>query len=51
MTDTSRLLASLCFFDDAEDEPIPFMLRLLDWETVRQDLQAMVRHVAGVEPA
>jgi hypothetical protein len=51
VTDTSRLLASLCFFDGAEDEPMPVMLRPLGWETVKQDLQAMVRHVAGVEPA
>ncbi len=51
VTDTSRLLASLCFFDDAEDEPMPVMLRPLGWKTVKQDLQAMVRHVAGAEPA
>ena len=51
VTDTSRLLASLCFFDDAEDEPMPVMRRPLGWETVKQDLQAMVRQVAGAEPA
>lgn len=51
VTDTSRLLASLCFFDDAENEPMPVMLRPLRWETVKQDLQDMVRQVAGAEPA
>jgi hypothetical protein len=51
VSDTSRLLASLCFFDDAEDEPMPVMRRPLGWETVKQDLQAMVRQVAGAEPA
>ena len=36
---------------DAEGEPIPVMLGPLGWENVKQDLQAMVRQVAGMEPA
>ena len=36
---------------DAEGEPMPVMLRPLGWQTVKQDLQAMVRQVAGAEPA
>jgi hypothetical protein len=47
VTDTSRLLASLCFFDDAEAEPMPSMLVPLRWETVTRDLQAMVRQFTG----
>lgn len=45
VTDTSRLLAGLCCFDDAEAEPMPLMLVPLDWETVKEDLRAMVREV------
>jgi hypothetical protein len=47
VTDTSRLLASLCFFDDAEDDPMPVMLGPIRWETVKQDLQSLVRQIAG----
>ena len=43
VTDTSRILAGLCFFDDAEAEPMPVMLVPLDWETVKRDQRAMVR--------
>ena len=45
VADTSRLLASLCFFDDAEGEPMPTMLVPLAWETVKRDVQAMVRQI------
>lgn len=43
VTDTSRILAGLCFFDDAEAEPMPVMLVPLDWETVKRGLRTMVR--------
>lgn len=43
VTDTSRMLAGLCFFDDAEAEPMPAVLVPLDWETVKRDLRDMVR--------
>ena len=45
VTDMSRLLAGLCFFDDAEAEPMPLMLAPLDWESVKGDLRDMVREV------
>ena len=45
VTDTSRILAGLCFFDDAEAEPMPVMLIPLDWETVERDLRDMVRQL------
>lgn len=45
VTDTSRLLAGLCFFDDAETEPMPVMLVPLDWETIKRDLRDMVRQI------
>jgi hypothetical protein len=47
VTDTARVLAGLCFFDDAEAEPMPKMLVPLDWETVKRELRALVRSVAG----
>ncbi len=45
--DTGRVLAGLCFFDDAEAEPMPVMLVQRDWETVKRDLRAMVRQSVG----
>lgn len=45
VTDTSRVLAGLCFFDDANPEPMPTMLVPLDWETVKHELREMVRNV------
>ena len=47
VTDTSRILAGLCFFDDAEAEPMPVMLVPLDWETVKRDLRDMVRQTVS----
>ena len=47
VTDTSRILAGLCFFDDAEAEPMPVMLVPLDWETVKRDLRTMVRETVS----
>lgn len=47
VTDTSRILAGLCFFDDAEAEPMPAMLVPLDWETVKRDLRDMVRQIVS----
>jgi len=47
VTDTSRVLAGLCFFDDAEAEPMPVMLVPLDWETVKRDLRTMVRETVS----
>jgi len=41
------VLAGLCFFDDAEAEPMPVMLVQRDWETVKRDLRAMVRQSVG----
>lgn len=43
MTDTSRILAGLCFFDDAEAEPMPVMPVPLNWESGKRDLRDMVR--------
>lgn len=47
VSDTSRVLAGLCYFDDAENEPSPVMLVPCDWETVKNELREMVRRVAS----
>jgi hypothetical protein len=47
VTDVSRVLAGLCYFDDADPEPMPSMLVPLDWETVKGELRAMVRRAAS----
>ena len=49
VSDTSCILAGLCFFDDAEAEPMPAMLIPLDWETVKSELRNMVRETVGNE--
>lgn len=46
VTDASRVLAGLCYFDDAEAEPMPRMLALTSWSTVKDDLRAMVRRLS-----
>jgi hypothetical protein len=50
VTDSSRILAGLCFFDDAEVEPMPIMLVSLDWETVKRDLRELVRQFVEDQP-
>jgi hypothetical protein len=47
--DTGRVLAGLCFFDDADAEPMPVMLVDRDWEAVKYDLRDMVRQRVGNE--
>ncbi len=46
VTDTSRVLAGLCYFDDADTEPMPTMLVSLDWDAVKHELREMVRSAA-----
>ncbi len=40
-----HLLKSLVFFDDAEKEPMPNMIRLVDWEEVKKIIIHEVRHL------
>ncbi len=37
------ILRSLVFFDDAEEEPMPIMLKPMNWETVKACIQNAVR--------
>ena len=34
-----HILKSLTYFDDAESEPMPRMLKQIDWPTVKKTLQ------------
>ncbi|MFM8634429.1 MAG: nucleotidyl transferase AbiEii/AbiGii toxin family protein [Planctomycetia bacterium] len=46
LTDVGRVLAALCYFDDADDEPMPTMLVPADWEAIKHALRHQVRAIA-----
>jgi hypothetical protein len=45
LSDPARVLASLCYFDDAEAEPMPTMLRPVDWEVIKAGIRREVRAI------
>jgi hypothetical protein len=45
--DTGHLLYALSYFDDAERERMPRMLRPWDWATIKRTIQRWVREIAG----
>ena len=42
-----HLLKNLVFFQDAEVEPMPKMIRPVDWEVIKDSLVAQVRRLTG----
>ena len=40
------VLRSLVYFDDAEDDPMPLMLKPMDWESAKERIRDAVRKVA-----
>ncbi|MFM8708230.1 MAG: nucleotidyl transferase AbiEii/AbiGii toxin family protein, partial [Planctomycetia bacterium] len=46
LTDFGRVLAALCYFDDADDEPMPTMLVPSDWESIKDAIRGQVRAIA-----
>jgi hypothetical protein len=46
LTDSGRVLAALCYFDDADTEPMPTMLVPADWEGIKQAIRRQVRAIA-----
>lgn len=40
------VLKSLVYFDDAEDEPMPFMLQSCNWDDVKERICGIVREIA-----
>ena len=45
--DVARLLASLCFFDDADPEPMPTMVLDVSWERVKNIIRNWVKSTAN----
>ena len=45
-SDISHVLIGLSYFDDAEDEPMPDMLRDTPWEEIKRRLRAWVKSAA-----
>lgn len=45
--DISRVLYSLTYFEDAESDPMPLMLKDVAWEQVEADIRAWVKAVAA----
>lgn len=45
LTDSARALAALCFFDDADADPMPTMLVPSDWETIKDDIRHWVAQI------
>jgi hypothetical protein len=43
VTDTAHLLYSLAYFDEADRQPMPHMLRKVDWRKIKASLRAWVR--------
>jgi hypothetical protein len=46
LTDFGRVLAALCYFDDADHEPMPTMLVPSDWESIKHAIRRQVRAIA-----
>lgn len=46
LTDFGRVLAALCYFDDADHEPMPKMLVPSDWESIKHAIRRQVREIA-----
>lgn len=46
LTDSGRVLAALCYFDDADMEPMPTMLVPSDWEAIKHAIRRQVRAIA-----
>lgn len=45
--DVAHVLRGLCYFDDAEGEPVPVMLKAASWEDLKRDLARRVREQVG----
>ena len=46
VADVSRVTFSLCYFDDAESDPMPTMLADIAWDEAKRTIQAWVRSIA-----
>jgi len=46
-SDVAHVLIALTYFDDAEEEPMPAMVRQTSWQEVKARLRNWVRSAAG----
>jgi len=46
VSDISRVIYSLCYFDDAEPEPMPTMLADITWDDAKKTIQTWVKSIA-----
>jgi hypothetical protein len=47
VADVSRVTYSLCYFDDAEPEPMPTMLADIAWGDAKKTIQTWVKSITG----
>jgi hypothetical protein len=47
VTDLSPVLYGLVYFDDAEEEPAPALLRQVGWRTVKKDITGWLKEIVG----
>lgn len=45
---TNHILRSLCYFDDAEKEPMPSMIAACDWQEVKEYFVKEVKRLSGI---
>ncbi len=45
--DISHLLYALTYFDDADGEPLPQMLREINWQTIKDDIKMWVKEITN----
>jgi len=45
--DVSRVLYGLCYFEDADQEPMPAMLRPADWDQVKRTIGGWVKEIVA----
>jgi hypothetical protein len=45
VADVSRVTYSLCYFDDAESEPMPSMLADIAWDEAKKTIQTWVKSI------
>ncbi len=45
---TNHILRSLCFFEDAENEPMPSMIAACDWQEVKAYFVNEVKRLSGI---
>jgi hypothetical protein len=48
--DVSRVLYSLCYFSDADEEPMPTMHTSVSWEQAKSDIRQWVKSIATRTP-